>query len=51
MEAIEEVIKQLPLELKQEVMDFTQFLLEKHAPKKGKKLKLDWAGGLEEYKN
>jgi len=45
---IEEMVKSLPPDLKKEVEDFIQFLLNKR--KKGK-LKLDWAGALAEYKN
>ncbi|MCK4613327.1 MAG: DUF2281 domain-containing protein [Thermoplasmata archaeon] len=51
METLEETIRQLPLELKQEAMDFIQFLLNKYDKKKGGKLSLDWAGGLREYRD
>ena len=51
METIEEKIKKLPPDLKKEVEDFVDFLLEKMKKKTGKKLKLDWAGGLKEYKD
>lgn len=48
---IEEKIKQLPPELHREVEDYVDFLLQKAKKKTGKKVKLDWAGGLKEYKD
>lgn len=51
MEDVEEKIKQLSPELKSEVLDFINFLLERSKKEPGKKLSLDWAGGLKEYKN
>lgn len=47
---LEESIKNLPLNLKKEVFDFVQFLLEKQKEKSGK-LSLSWAGKLQKYKN
>lgn len=47
---IEEKIRELPPELQQEVEDFVQFLLEKRAHKRGRKLRQDWAGALKEYR-
>ncbi len=53
METIEQKIKQLPQHLRQEVMDFIDFLLTKKVPKnkKKKKPRLDWLGGLKEYRD
>lgn len=51
METLEELIKQLPPDLKQEVRDFIEFLIEKRSRKKERKLRLDWAGGLREYRD
>jgi hypothetical protein len=48
---IEEKIKQLPPELHQEVEDYIDFLLQRGKKKTGKKLKLDWIGGLKEYRD
>ncbi|MDI6886053.1 MAG: DUF2281 domain-containing protein [archaeon] len=48
---IEEKIKQLPPELHREVEDYVDFLLQKAKKKPGKKLKLDWIGGLKEYRD
>ena len=44
-----EKIKKLPPELRQEVEDFVEFLLRKHASKRGRKLKQGWAGALRDY--
>ena len=51
MKSIDEMIKELPLELQREGEDFVQFLLEKHARKQGRKLRQDWAGALSDYRN
>lgn len=51
MELLESMIKRLPPDLQKEAIDFIQFLIEKHVNKKRKYLKLDWAGGLSEYKD
>lgn len=50
-QAVEELIKKLPPELQKEVEDFIRFLLEKQKKKQRRKLKMDWAGGLKEYRN
>jgi len=51
MENIEEMVKKLPPELKREVEDFVNFLIEKKARKRGKKLRQDWAGALKDYRD
>ncbi|MCR4292125.1 MAG: DUF2281 domain-containing protein [Candidatus Kuenenia sp.] len=51
MKSLEEMIKKLPPEYKQEVEDFVEFIFQKHVKKTGRRLRLDWAGGLKEYKN
>jgi len=51
MKTIEEMIKELPSELQQEVLDFAEFLIEKRAQKKGRKLRQDWAGALKDYRD
>lgn len=50
---VEEKIKKLPPELHKEVENYVDFLLQRAEKKRGtgKKLKLDWAGGLREYKD
>ena len=52
MESIETKFKKLPDYLKEEVEDFIDFLIIKKKVSKKKKLpKLDWIGGLKEYRN
>jgi len=52
MKTLEERINALPLELRREVEDFVDFLLEKRTPQsKARKPRLDWAGALSEYRD
>ena len=52
MKTLEELVRELPPELQQEVYDFAQFLVEKRAkPRRKGKLRLNWAGGLREYRD
>lgn len=54
METIEKKIKKLPKDLQKEVFDFIDFLLTKRTAKsspKKKKPKLNWIGGLREYRD
>jgi len=48
---IEEMIRKLPPELQKDVFDFVEFLLEKRAKKRGRKLRQDWAGALRDYRD
>lgn len=48
---VEDKIKKLPPELHREVEDYVDFLLQREKKKTGRKLKLDWAGGLKEYRD
>lgn len=48
---IDNIIRQLPPRFQREVKDFAEFLLQKHSKPVKRKLKLDWAGGLKEYKD
>jgi hypothetical protein len=50
MEYVELKIRKLPKELKNEVEDFVDFLLEKKCKKHSRKPSLDWIGGLKEFK-
>ena len=43
---LKELIDQLPPEFQKEVRDFVEFLLERKAHKRGRKLRQDWAGAL-----
>jgi hypothetical protein len=46
MSTIEEIVRELPPHLRQEVEDFARFLLFREKTKAGGILKQDWAGGL-----
>jgi hypothetical protein len=50
---LEDIIKELPEDLKKEVEDFALFLLEKRKRDEAEKKKpvLSWAGGLSEFKD
>ena len=51
MEPVEVKIKKLPRTLKREVEDFVDFLLEKKCKIPSKRPKLNWIGGLKEFKD
>ena len=48
---IEEMVKNLPPDLHQEVEDFIQFLINKRVQKPARKLRQDWAGALKDYRD
>ena len=44
-------IEELPIDLKKEVLDYIEFLLQKYSKKvKKEKFRFDWEGGLSELK-
>lgn len=51
MKTLEELIKELPPHLQNEVRDFAQFLADTKVRAKRKHLRMDWAGGLREYRD
>ncbi|MDN5319813.1 MAG: hypothetical protein PWP49_233 [Thermococcaceae archaeon] len=51
MEKAYELFQKLPDDLKKEVLDYIEFLLEKKAKKKEGRLKLTWRGALKDLKN
>ncbi len=51
METVEELINELPPDMKREVYDFARFLLESRAHPRQKKMRLTWAGALREYRD
>jgi len=51
MSEIEEMAKNLPPDLRIQVISFMQFLLERKMPKRGVILRQDWAGALRHVKN
>jgi len=50
---IESRMQELPPELKRELLDYLDFLMQKYknSEKKTKKFKFDWEGGLSHLKN
>ena len=51
MKSLDEMIRQLPPEFQQEVRHFAEFLLDKKGRRGGRKLRLNWVGGLREFRN
>lgn len=50
-QTVKEKLKELPEDLKKEVLDYIDFLIQKHEKKvKNRKFKFDWEGGLSELK-
>nr|HDM58988.1 DUF2281 domain-containing protein [Bacillota bacterium] len=49
--SLEEVVKELPPDLQEEVRDFANFLLQKRAARPRRKPKFDWARGLKELRD
>jgi hypothetical protein len=47
---LEDMVRDLPLELQEEVRDFIEFLLEKRVRKPQAKLRLEWRGALRELR-
>jgi capsule polysaccharide export protein KpsE/RkpR len=50
MKDVEQIIRQLPPDLQREVLDFAEFLKQRQANRKQKKLRMSWAGGLREFR-
>lgn len=51
MERLEELIRRLPPELREEVGEFVKFLLERKVKGKRRKARQDWAGALREFRD
>lgn len=49
--AIVEIVRQLPPEWQDEVLEYAQYIFEKKVERKGRKLRLSWVGGLEEFRD
>jgi hypothetical protein len=47
---LEELVKELPPEFREEVRDFVEFLLEKRARQPRSKPRFDWAGALKDLR-
>jgi hypothetical protein len=50
MKTAEEIIRELPPDIQQEVLDFAEFLMSKRNPPKQQRMRLSWAGGLKEFR-
>ena len=48
---LDQMVKDLPPEIQEEVRDFVEFLLEKRVRRQKAKLRLDWAGALRELRD
>jgi len=46
-----ELIEKLPAEFERELMGYIEFLSKSRNKKSGRRLKQNWAGGLEEFKD
>ena len=51
MSELEEVIKELPCDLHQEVVDLARFLMEKQGSKRKGRMKLEWRSPLQDMKD
>ncbi len=51
MQTIEELLEKLPPDLQKEVKDFAEFLVDTRVRRKQKKLNMQWAGALREYRD
>jgi len=52
MKSLDELVQELPPEKRQQVRDFAEFLAERlQRPRQGRRLRLQWAGGLREYRD
>ena len=49
--SLDEMVKELPPRLQQEVKDFAQFLIERRVRPKRDRLTMAWAGGLREFRD
>ncbi len=50
MKNLEELFKNLPPEIRQEVQDFAEFLFQTRVRPKRRRLLLNWAGALSEFR-
>lgn len=51
MKSLKELIKELPPQLQNEVREYAQYLVDTKVKPKRKYLRMDWAGGLREYRD
>ena len=48
---LEDLVRDLPPDLRRETEDFVHFLLARHVHRSGNKLRQDWAGALRDYRH
>ena len=48
MSTLEDLVKQLPPDLRQEVEDFARYLVEKHVPAQRRPMRFTWVGALQD---
>jgi hypothetical protein len=51
MKSVEELIREMPADLRQEVEDFVHFIMQKRRPKPRSKPSLSWRGALADLKD
>jgi hypothetical protein len=51
MKTLEDLVRELPPDMREEVREFAQYLLEKRVKGKKKYLAQTWAGGLKEFRD
>lgn len=51
MPTLKELVEQLPPDFQEEAKKFVEFLVEKRATKSKRRLRLDWAGALKDYRD
>ena len=50
MKSLEDLMKELPPHLQEEVREYAQYLADTKVRPKRKHLRMEWAGGLREYR-
>ena len=50
-ESLEELVRDIPPELRGEIRDFIEFALSRRGRRRGAALRQDWAGALSEYRH
>ena len=48
---LEELVREVPPELRGEIRDFIEFLLARRGRRRGATLRQDWAGSLSDYRH
>ncbi len=51
MKTLEELVQELPPDLKEDVRQYAQTLLDARKPRRRRKMRFTWAGALKEYRD